>query len=78
MKIVNKSIIDYWRKDVNMRLLIEKSCKNVDNALIVKRLEALKAIIAFYNTTHTDLIAKATKHTQHLSLIHISEPTRPY
>ena len=58
MKIVNKSIIDYWRKDVNMRLLIEKSCKNVDNALIVKRLEALKAIIAFYNTTHTDLIAK--------------------
>lgn len=58
MKIIDKSIIDYWRKDVNMRLVIEKSCKDIQNDICLKRLNSLKTILSFYYEAHKDLIAK--------------------
>jgi hypothetical protein len=58
MKTIDKSIVDYWRKDVNMRLVIEKSCKDMGSDICIKRLEGLKTIIDFYNVAHKDLIAK--------------------
>ena len=58
MKTIDKSIVDYWRKDVNMRLVIEKSCKDISSDVCIKRLEGLKTIIDFYNVAHKDLIAK--------------------
>ncbi len=58
MKIIDKHIVDYWRKDVNMRLVIEKSCTDIENDICLKRLNGLKSIIAFYNKAHKDLMAK--------------------
>ena len=58
MKIIDKSIVDYWRKDVNMRLVIEQSSIDMGSDVCIKRLEGLKTIIDFYNVAHKDLIAK--------------------
>ena len=34
--------------------------------------------MAIFGDVPTGMSPNSTKHTQHLSLIHISEPTRPY
>ena len=42
--------------------------------------EGIDAVVhcAFKGGSFENELANITKHTQHLSLIHISEPTRPY
>ena len=57
MSIVDKKIIDYWRKDVNMRLMVERRCAK-QNKISIDRLEGLKEVLSFYLDTHKDLINK--------------------
>ena len=59
MSIIDKHIVDYWRKDVNMRLMVEKSCaKDIQNGIYIKRLNGLKTMLKFYSDNHKDLMAK--------------------
>ena len=49
-------------------------------AAIVSLVELVLTFVIFllYDTSHGAAQYHLAKHTQHLSLIHISEPTRPY
>ena len=58
MKIIDKSIVDYWRTVVGHRIFIEKKNEDIGSDLCIKRFEGLKTVLDFYNLAHKDLIAK--------------------